>query len=291
MADSPLVVNVNGRLVAGDAPAVSALDRGLLYGDGLFETIRVYGGVPFRLDAHLARLAASATALRIADVLDTTAIASRVTKALAANHLAGDAYVRITLTRGTHTGALTLEPAATPTLIIVSKPLHAPPPERYERGIAAVVASVRRNAHSPLARHKTLNYLESLLAKTEARDHGADDAVLLNTRGEVAEAASSNLFIVRHGGLVTPPPDAGILPGITRREVIGLAAEAGIACDQRVVLPDELAEADEVFLTNAIVELLPVCTIDACPVGTGAPYPITRRLHAAYRRAIADATG
>ena len=283
MGTPPLWVSVNGQLVAAEAPAVTALDRGLLYGDGLFETIRAYEGIPFLLDAHLERLAASAAALRIADRLDTAAVAGNVGALLAANHLDGDAYIRITLTRGIHTGSLALEPAAAPTLTIVAKPLHPPSPDRYERGIAAVVASVRRNAESPLPGHKTLNYLGSLLARTEATDAGADDAILLNTHGEVAEAASSNLFVVRGGRVATPPLDAGILPGITRREVLRLAAEAGIRADERRVSPEELRGADEVFLTNAVVELLPVCSIDGQPVGGGSPGPLTRRLHAAYR--------
>ena len=186
-------------------------------------------------------------------------------------------------TRGIHTGALTLGAAAEPTLTLIAKPLHPPPPERYERGIALVTASVRRNADSPLPGHKTLNYLESLLAKTEAKEAGADDALLLNTRGEVAEAASSNLFIVRGERLVTPPVDAAILPGITRRQVLRLAAALGIEAAERAIQPDELPAADEAFLTNAIVEALPVRTLDGQPIGNVTPGPLTRRLHAAYR--------
>ena len=286
MADQPLLTYVNGRLVPADAPAISALDRGLLYGDGLFETIRAYGGKPFLLDDHLARLAASAAELRIAERLDTAPIARGVAELLEANRLDGDAYIRITLTRGIHAGALTLEPAAEPTIAIVARPLHPPPPERYDQGITAIIATVRRNADSPLPRHKTLNYLESLLAKTEAKDRGADDAILLDTRGEVAEAASSNLFLVSGARLVTPPLDAAILPGITRRQVLRLAAEAGIAAAERPVLPDELRSADEVFLTNAVVELLPVRSIDGQPVGDGLPGPTTRQLLTAYRAGV-----
>ena len=279
--------HVNGRLVPGGAPAVSALDRGLLYGDGLFETIRAYGGRPFLLADHLARLAGSAAELRIAERLNTALIARGVAELLDANGLAtADAYIRITLTRGIHTGALTLEPAAEPTVAIIAKPLHVPPPERYERGVALVTASVRRNADSPVPRHKTLNYLESLLAKTEARDAGADDALLLDTRGQVAEAASSNLFIIRRDRVVTPPLDAPILPGITRRQVLRLAAGLGIDAVERPIQPSELLAADEAFLTNAIAEVLPVRALDGQRIGPGRPGPLTRRLAAAYRDAV-----
>ena len=141
--------HVNGRLVAADAPAVTDLDRGFLYGDGLFETVRAYGGRPFLLDEHLARLAGSAAELRIAERLDTEPVARGVAELLDANGLAeADAYIRITLTRGIHTGALTLEPAAEPTVVIIARPLHLPPPERYERGVALVTASARRHAAS-----------------------------------------------------------------------------------------------------------------------------------------------
>ena len=280
-------IHVNGHLVRADAPAVTALDRGFLYGDGLFETVRAYGGRPFLLDEHLARLAGSAAELRVAERLDTEPVARGVAELLDANGLAeADAYIRITLTRGIHTGALTLEPAAEPTVAIIARPLHLPPPERYERGVALVTASARRNADSTLPRHKTLNYLESLLAKTEAKQAGADDALLLNTRGEIAEAASSNLFIVRDGALATPPIEAAILPGITRRQVLRIARELGIAAAERPIPPDELLAADEVFLTNAIVEVLPVRALDGHPIGDGRPGPLTRRLHAAYRDAV-----
>jgi len=287
MDASDLSIYVNGHLVRADAPAVSPLDRGFLYGDGLFETVRAYRGKPFLLDDHLARLAASSAELRITEELDTARIARGVAELLEANGLAdADAYLRITLTRGLHTGALTLEPAAEPTVTVVARPLHLPPPERCERGVALVTATVRRNADSPLPRHKTLNYLESLLAKTEAKDAGADDALLLDTRGQVAEAASSNLFAVRDGALATPPVEAAILPGITRREVLRLARELGLDAAERPVQSDELLAADELFLTNAIVEVLPVRSLDGHPIGEGRPGPLTRRLHAAYRDAV-----
>lgn len=289
MNHPPLHIHVNGQLLPAHGPAVSALDRGLLYGDGLFETVRAYGGKPFLLDEHLERMAASARALRIAERLDTALIASGVAELLEANGLASgdaDAYIRINLTRGLHTGALTLEPAAEPTVTVIARPLSPPPRERYERGIACITATIRRNADSPLPRHKTLNYLEGLLAKTEARDAGADDALLLDTDGRVAEGASSNLFIARDGALATPPLDAPILPGITRGLVLRLAADLGIDAAERPIQPDELRDADEIFLTSSVAEIVPVRALDGRPVGDGAPGPLVRRLHEAYQEAV-----
>jgi branched-chain amino acid aminotransferase len=293
MNQSPLHVHVNGQLVPAHGPAISALDRGLLYGDGLFETVRAYGGTPFLLDEHLDRMAASARALRIAERLDTGLMASGVAELLEANGLArgdADAYIRINLTRGIHAGVLSLEPAAEPTVTVIARPLAPPPRERYERGIACITAAVRRNAESPLPRHKTLNYLEGLIAKTEARDAGADDAILLDTCGRVAEGASSNLFVARHGGLATPPLDAPVLPGITRRLVVRLAAELGIEPAERPIEPDELRDADEIFLTSSIAEIVPVRALDGRLVGDGMPGPLARRLHKAYRDAARAAS-
>lgn len=282
MNHRPAFLWANGRVLRSDEPAVSARDRGLLYGDGLFETLRSYGGKPFLLAEHLRRLGESASALRMCDALDEAAIASAIAELLRANELS-DAYIRITLTRGEHAGRLELEPAAAPTLIIVAQPLRPLPPSRYDPGSTAIIASVRQNAESPLPRHKTLNYLGNLWAKTEASGRGADEAILLNTRGEVAEAASSNVFLAINGALVTPSLEANILPGITRSTVLRLAVEAGIPAQERVVRPEELGRADEVFVTNSVAELVPIRAIEGRTVGRGVPGELTRRLHALYR--------
>jgi branched-chain amino acid aminotransferase len=283
----PLFANVNGQVIAADAPALGVLDRGLLYGDGLFETLRAYDGVPFLLGEHLARLNASAVELRISEGLDPALIAHNISELLHLNGLR-DAYIRITLTRGAHRGSLELDFTDRPTVCIIARPLRRLPPSLYDPGSTAIIASIRQNADSPLPRHKTLNYLANLVAKTEARQRGADEAILLNTRGEVAEAASSNLFLVAGERLVTPSLEANILPGVTRAEVLRLAEEAGMPAEERLVRPDELREAQEVFLTNSIVELAPLRALDGQPVGDGAPGPIARQLHAAYRRRVEE---
>jgi len=287
MEPPDLFALVNGQFVSVGSPGVAALDRGLLYGDGLFETIRAYDGVPFLFEAHIERLNRSAAELRICDGLDPSALRQDVEKLLARNGLR-DAYLRITLTRGIHTGPLELQPAERPTTCVVARPLHLPPPERYDPGTRCVLASFRRSAESPLPRHKTLNYLENLLARTEARQRGADDAIFLNTRGEVAEATSSNIFLVLGGQLVTPSLEANILPGVTRAKVIELARDLGIEVLERQVWPYEFRGADEVFLTNSVAEILPVREVEGRTIGTGGPGPVTARLQTAYREAAAD---
>jgi branched-chain amino acid aminotransferase len=282
--DTPLVC-VNGRLVPADEPVVCAGDRGFLYGDGLFETLRSYDGDPCLLDEHLSRLAASAAALRFGDVVDRQAIAADVARLLEANRLR-DAYIRITLTRGVHRGALHLEPPDSPTLVIVARPVRPPSEEAYRQGQSAVIASVRQNADSPLPRHKTLNYLANLLARTEARQRGADEAILLNTRGEVAEAAASNVFLVFGERIVTPSPDAGLLPGITRERVLGVARASGRPVEERSVAADEFRTADEAFLTNSIVEVMPLGRLDGRPVGSGPPWPTATEVRRAYRDSL-----
>ncbi|NQT87441.1 aminotransferase class IV [bacterium] len=285
MGTSPLLVSINGRLAPANEPVATASDRGFLYGDGLFETLRSYDGRPCLLAEHLARLSASAAALRFGRAVDPRAVADDVERLLEANALR-DAYIRVTLSRGPLLGVLELEPPARPTLVIVAQPVHPPDAAAYREGQRAIVATIRQNTHSPLPRHKTLNYLGNLLARTEARERGAHEAVLLNTRGEVAEAAASNIFLVLGGQLVTPSLDANILPGVTRGRVLAVARAMGAPVEERTVSPDELHRADEILLTNSIIEVMPVASVDGRPVGSGPPWQTAAMLREAYRRDI-----
>ena len=285
MPPSDLLALVNGQFLSVGSPALAALDRGLLYGDGLFETIRAYDGVPFLFEAHVERLNRSAAELRICDGLDLAALRRDVDALLEQNGLR-DAYVRITLTRGLHTGSLVLAESEGATVCVVVRPLHLPPPERYDPGSRCVVASWRRSAESPILRHKTLNYLENLAARTEAVEREADDAIFLNTRGEVAEATSSNVFLVLGDKLVTPHLGANILPGVTRAKVIALARGMGMEVQEREVWPYEFRGAEEVFLTNSVAEILPVREVGGRAIGAGRPGPVTTRLQRAYREAV-----
>jgi branched-chain amino acid aminotransferase len=279
-------IHLNGRLEPERGPHISALDRGFTLGDGVFDTIRVVQGRPFRLAEHLDRLAASAATVGLPLPAGPQELAAAVAELLEANGLS-DAIVRITVSRGVPTERGVLPPESPiSSLAIVATPFGGYPEERYERGYRAVVSRVRRNPTSPLSRIKSCNYLDSVLAGMEAARQGADEALLLATSGELACGSSSNLFLVLGGTLVTPSLESGVLDGVTRRAVMELARQLGVPCQQRDVLPEEMPTAREVFVTNTALGVMPVVSVDGRAVGPGVPGPLTRRLRRAYEEAL-----
>ena len=278
-----LFVCLNGDIVERGAAKVSAFDRSFLYGDGLFETVRAYGGVPFMLAEHLERMASSAKALDIA-MPGAGVIAAAVERLIELNGLA-DAYVRITLSRGIHTGELAPDEPPEPTLLVEARELHPYPAEMYERGASVIISPAMHDSASAINRHKTTSYLASILAKREAKERGADEAILLDHAGHVAEGATSNVFCVRGGRLLTPPLEMNILPGITRWTVIRLAREAGIEVEEAPFRAAALQSADEVFLTNSLMEVMPVGAIDGGKPGH-VPGPVTAALASAYENLV-----
>ena len=278
---------VNGEVVERSTARVSALDRGLLYGYGLFETMRSYGGRVFRLAEHYRRLCDGASRLAMAVPLSLDDVGGAVDAVLVRNDLA-DAYLRLTVTAGTPPNAA--GPAGDAAAVLVARPLADYPPDLYRRGMAAVVSPVRRNETSPLTRVKSLNHLDSLLAREAARRCGADEAILLNTRGLVAEGSASNLFLVEGGRLLTPSVESGALPGITRQAALELASAAGLEAVESGVEMQALWDAPEVFLTNSVMEVMPLTTLDGRPVGSGEPGPVTERLGQMYRELAAAGT-
>jgi len=276
-------VYLNGELVTAEQAALPALDRGLLYGYGLFETMRSYGGRVFRLAEHYRRLEAGAEMLAIPVPLTLAALEEAVDATLARNGLAG-AYVRLTVTAGPGGDG------GNASAILFAREVTEYPPELRESGMAAVVSAVRRNETSPLARVKSLNCLDNLLAREEARRSGAGEALLLNTRDFVAEGAASNVFLVRDGTLITPGVEAGALPGITRQAVLELAGEEGIEVVETSLALPGLAGAGEAFLTNSVMEVMPLVSVDGRPVGPGRPGPLTERLARRYRDLVARET-
>ncbi|MDY6916498.1 MAG: aminotransferase class IV [Chloroflexota bacterium] len=278
------VVYLNGRLMPADEARVSPLDRGLLYGYGLFETVRSYGGRVFRLDRHLARLMGGAETLALASGLDPAQLEQAMYRTVEANGLA-DARIRLTVTAGAGERSLGMPSPGSLTILVVAEPLHLPS-RIYDEGISAAVVSVRRNSQSPVSSIKSLNYLDGLIARAEAETRGADEAVLLNERGYLAECSSSNIFLVSSGKLLTPSVASGILPGVTREAVLEVAAEVGIESVEGDVLPDELARADEVFITTSVREVVPVVAVDGRLAGSGKPGPVTGRLATAYRELV-----
>lgn len=269
---------LNGRLVDERAASVSVYDRGFTLGDGLFETMRAYGGHVFRLEAHLERLASGAERIGL-PLPDGLAVAVRST--LAASGLA-DAALRLTISRGLGGRGVALPVTVIPTVTVTAHPFE-PEARWYADGIHAVISKNRINEHAATAGLKCLGYLGAVLASEEARAKGADDALLLDTAGHLAEGAASNLFLVRGDVLYTPPLSCGILPGITRATVIGIAAGMGIAAREDPLPPEAVCDADEAFLTSSLRELVPLTQIDGRPVGGGRPGPLTRRLLDAYR--------
>lgn len=281
------VCYVNGQLVPEGAGAVSALDRGLLLGDGLFETMRVLGGRVLQWERHWERLHTGAQTIGIALPWTADDLRKAIGQTLHANDLS-EATVRLTVTRGYLTGARGLLPPADaqPTLLIRATPFAPYPDRLYRNGMRVMVSrTVRRNEHSPLSRVKSLNYLDNVIARQEASGKGADEALLLNSRGDVACATTANVFSVSAGRLHTPPVAAGALPGTVRALVCeGLAPNLGrVVVEETQTDESALLNSDEVFLTNALMGIMPVCAIDGRRIGSGIPGPVTRVLRTAYK--------
>lgn len=280
------VAMVDGVLSPLESATVSVLDRGFLYGDSVFETIRTYGGTPFALGAHLARLERSAALVHIELPVTTAALAEEVRTAVGA---AGNAesYVRVTVTRGS--GQLGLDPslAGRATRVVIVTELHPPPAEAYERGILATTFVTQRVGDGTgAAGAKIGNYLVGILALGAARAAGAGEALIVDGEGRVVEGATSNVFFGSGDVLTTPPEDAGILPGITRAHVLEVARALGLEVRLRAPLVQEIGTFDEVFISSSIRELLPVVRVDERVVGGGTPGPLYRRLLAAFRREV-----
>jgi len=269
---------------------VSALDAGLLLGAGLFETLRTYGGRPFRLGAHLSRLRASGEALRIL-VSETDEEIAAILDRLVAENEVPDARIRLTATRGpvSEEGDEAAGPPAT--LLATAGPIRAYPEAFYRQGATVVVSDIHVSETDPRSYHKTTNYLASLLALRDARRGRAAEALRFNTKNRLAEGAVSNVFVVTGGRLRTPPVEDGLLPGITRAAVLEVAESLDIPAAQESLTVHDLLDADEVFLTNSIMEVMPVARVEARPIGAGEPGPVTRRLAEAYRALVARETG
>lgn len=275
--------SVNGNVVPAEQARVSVLDNGFTFGDAVYETLRTYAGRPFHLDRHLERLRASAARLGFSPAFGDDVFAKRLDELLAR---AGneESYIRVILTRGEGDISYRFDRVKGPTLVMVVKPFEPPPERDYVEGIPVVIASVRRNHPRALdPAIKSNNLLNNILAVREGQARGAVETILLNDAGEVAEGASSNLFVVKRGQALTPPLAAGILPGITRRLVLYLCREVGVPAREETLRVPDLLAADEMFITSTTKEAAPVRTIDGKPVGSGKPGPVHKRILQAYR--------
>ncbi len=284
----PELIWHDGQILHPEDARCSCLDRGRLYGDGLFETMRAYHGKIFRLQAHLERMIAGAEQLYLQLPMAIEELRDAVREPLAASGLP-DAYVRLTVTRGVGGRPSQLD-ASTASVTIWVRPFSGYPPELHQKGMSAVLAQARRNEHSSLSNLKTLNYLDNLLARAAAQRVGADEAIFLNTSGQLAEASASNLFIVADGGVLTPPIEAGVLPGITRACVLELCAAEGIPFTEAPLEVDELRGTAEAFLTGSIMGIMPLTSFAGKAIGSGQPGEITRQLQQAYRDLVDEET-
>ena len=277
---------IDGAVVDGEKARVPVNDHGLLYGDGLFEGIRIYGGRVFRLDLHLARLAAGARAIGLA--LPVTAAGLRAIVLDTARAFGErEAYVRLLVTRGEGPLGVDPTPCKAPRVVCIVDAISLYPPEVRARGLDLATVSLRRPPADVLdPRVKSLNYLNSVLARREARQRGADEALILNLAGQVAEASVANVFVVLGGALSTPPPSDGALEGITRRSVLELAARLGIPAAERSVGRADFFAADEAFLTGTGARIAAVRSLDGAAIGDGAPGPVVRRIDAAFSELV-----
>lgn len=279
-------INVNGRISDQAHAVVSVFDHGFLYGEGVYETLRTYNGQPFLFDRHMRRLRKSAGMLALNIPLTDEEMARRFRDTIEAAALPAESYIRVLVTRGV--GELTYDPAACPdpTIVVIVKPHVDPPADVFAKGVKVSVVPVLRNHPSSLnPMIKSNNLLNNALAMQHALRHGAFEGVMRNHRGELAELTQSNLFVVANGIALTPPIDAGLLPGITREFLIELGAEHGIPVREAVLRDADLLGADEAFLTSTTRELVPIVQVDETTIGSGAPGPITRSLLRHFRDA------
>ena len=279
------IIYFNGHLVPRAEAKLSPFDHGFLYGYGLFETMRAYEGHIFRLDRHLTRLRCSAESLGLRPKLDAFDLENACVETLQANKLK-DARVRLTITAGEGDMTPDLNTCSNLTVLVAAKNFVPLPPGRYEQGFKAALSFLRRDSQSPLSRLKCTCYVSNILARMEAKAAGCDEAIMLNELGYIAEGSTANIFLVSEGKLSTPSLESGILPGITREAVLEIARDLNIKTVERQVELRELSRAEEAFVTNSIIEVMPLTWLNGEPIGTGKPGKLTRNLMAAYKELV-----
>ncbi len=278
-------IYINGKYYDKADAKISVYDHGLLYGDGVFEGIRVYEGKIFRLEQHVARLYDSAKSIKLDIPISRDQMTKAVTDTVALNEKRS--YIRLIVTRGA--GYLGLDPrkASNPQIIIIVDDISMYPPELYENGLEiATVSTIRNHPNAVNPRIKSLNYLNNILAQIEAVQAGCFEALMLNHKGEIAECTGDNIFLVKQGTLKTPSPDAGILEGITRGAVIELARAGKMTVLETALTRHDVFTADECFLTGTAAEVVPVVKCDGRVIGSGKPGPITKRLRELFYQLV-----
>jgi branched-chain amino acid aminotransferase len=278
-------VNVNGRITPERDAVISVFDHGFLYGEGIYETMRTYHRRPFLYDRHMRRLRRSARMIELPLPFTDEELAAQIRDTQAMARIDGEAYIRVLITRGI--GELTYDLRATPdpSIVIIVKPQVDPEPAVYEKGVRVVIVDIVRNhpdSVNPMI--KSNNLMNSALAMQEAIKQNGYEGVMRNYRGELSECTTANLFIVRNKVALTPPLEAGLLPGITREFLFDVGKEVGVDVDERVMRDEDLFGADEAFLTSTTREVVPIVTVNDRTIGRGVPGPITLKLLEGFRR-------
>ena len=276
---------LNGKIIPVTEGSISTGDRGFLYGDGIFETLRTYNSEPFKLAEHLERMRCSAEKLKIFFEYTSAEISETITKLLEKNGVQ-DAYIRITLSRGEGGSALQMSDGLKSTILIQAKSFTPYDEKLYTEGMSLAISEHRRSTTNPISRHKTTNLLTSILLKQEAGSKSAHDSIVLNTDGYVAECIVSNIFMVKDGSVITPSLDTNILPGITRSTVLDICRDSSISAREECFKIETLIKADEVFITNSLMEIMPVSKIEDNKIGKTIPGKITQQLMNAYKSLV-----
>ncbi|KXS41321.1 MULTISPECIES: branched-chain-amino-acid transaminase [unclassified Candidatus Frackibacter] len=281
-----MLVNINGEISSVEEARISPLDRGYLYGDGIFETMRSYGDKIFKLSEHLERLFASAKAILLEIPWSKEELKNEINRTLVANDLQKDsAYIRLSISRGESEVGISPMGANNPTLMIITKPLTPPDPKLHSEGWEVITVPTRRNHSETVSpRIKSCNFLNNILAKAEAKMSNADDGIMLNQQGFITEGTVSNIFMVKDGYLRTPPTSAGLLAGVTRQTVIDLARDLNFEVQEDNLTRYDLYTADEVFATVTSVEIIPIVKVDNRMIGEGKPGSITEKLFDKFPR-------
>jgi branched-chain amino acid aminotransferase len=280
-------VYINGKLIPGEEAKVSVFDHGFLYGDGLFETMRAYQRRIFRLEHHLQRLFLSLEYLKFLIPFNFDYLKEAIYKTIEANRLE-DAYIRLNVTRGE--GATVPDPATckAPNLIIITREYVPYSSALYQKGYKGKIVGVKPSPHMPTISMKTLNFLNHIIAKMEAKASGFNEGIMVNTDGFVTEGTVSNIFMIKGGSLFTPAKEVGLLPGVTRQAVLEIAEAKGLKTREAKITINELLMAEEAFLTNALIEILPLVRVDEHPIGKGIPGPLTQELMSAYKELVKE---
>lgn len=287
MSGEDLLVYIDGEYHSKADAKISVYDHGFLYGDGVFEGIRSYAGVVFKLREHIDRLSRSARAIMLDVPLSKEEVIEAVLETLRKNNLR-DAYIRLVVTRGV--GDLGLDPrkCAKSSVIIIAEPLlRLYDVEKREKGVSVIISWVRRDSVDATTHEiKSLNYLNSILSKIEANNAGADEALILDGRGFICEATGENIFIIKDGKIITPPPSSGALPGVTSGVVKDIAEKLNYPVVEREITPNELYGADEAFLTGTGAEIMPIREVNKRTIGSGKMGHVTRRLMEEFSRIV-----